>query len=289
LASFSSASSSIHSTTERQTSPTTLPRWAGGGGSPGLGPADEGLGAVGRDAGRGGAAELHPHRAGRGGQDDAFVGVFPQFGVAPPAGDGLFKIAHHRETKGRHAGRHMIDQAEGALREVAQALVDGHPQRAALEGPVTAGELGHAVGHRPSRAQAQRGQHHVAEEDAEDMAVCGQQRVLDDVAQQLGARQLAGVQVAPLGQQPTGLVFVTALQRLADVGEVVAELTEAQRQVDHADVEHQRQQQAVVGDRGMDAPGQQRRHDDRDGPHHAGMLRSARIEVAACPAHPRNQ
>ena len=78
------------------------------------------------------------------------------------------------------------------------------------------------------------------------MAVRGQQRVFDDVAQHLGARQFAGIEVAPLGQQPARLVLVTAVQRLADVGEVVAELAEAQRQVEQRDVEGQRQQQAEM-------------------------------------------
>ena len=75
------------------------------------------------------------------------------------------------------------------------------------------------------------------------MAVRGQQRVLDHVAQQLGARQLARIEVAPLGEQAARLDLVAALERLADVGEVVAELAKAERQVQHRDVERQRQQQ----------------------------------------------
>ena len=62
LASDSSASSSIHSTTERHTSPTTLRRWPSSGGTPGVDPSApvglgrraglEGLGAIRRDARR---------------------------------------------------------------------------------------------------------------------------------------------------------------------------------------------------------------------------------------------
>ena len=64
--------------------------------------------------------------------------------------------------------------------------------------------------------------------------------MLDHVAQQLGARQLARVEMAPLGEQAPRLDLVAALERVADVGEVVAELAKAERQVQHRDVEGQR-------------------------------------------------
>ena len=79
----------------------------------------------------------------------------------------------------------------------------------------------------------------------------GQQRVLDHVAQQFGARQLGRVEVAPLGEQLARLELVAALERGADVGEVVAELAKAQREVQHDDVEEQRRDHAVVRDAQM--------------------------------------
>ena len=91
------------------------------------------------------------------------------------------------------------------------------------------------------------------------MTVRGQQRMFDHVAQELGARQLAGIQVAPLREQAARLVLVAALEGIADVGEVVAELAEAQRQVEHRHVEGERQQQAEVADRAVGQRHQQRR------------------------------
>ena len=61
-----------------------------------------------------------------------------------------------------------------------------------------------------------------------DLAQRRIQCVLDHMAQDFGARQFAGVQVSPLGQQAPRLVFVTSVQRVADIGEEVAELAEAQ-------------------------------------------------------------
>ena len=65
--------------------------------------------------------------------------------------------------------------------------------------------------------------------------------MLDHVAQELGARQVARVEVAPLGEQPPRLGLVAALERGADVGEVVAELAKAEREVEDRDVESERE------------------------------------------------
>ena len=43
------------------------------------------------------------------------------------------------------------------------------------------------------------------------MAVRGQQRMLDDMAQQLGARQLAGIEMAPLLQHRARALFLALL------------------------------------------------------------------------------
>ena len=74
-----------------------------------------------------------------------------------------------------------------------------------------------------------------------------QQGMLDHVAQQFGGRQLAGIEMAPLAQEPARLDLVAVVERLADVGEVVAELAKAERQVEDGDVERERGGLAVLG------------------------------------------
>ena len=95
--------------------------------------------------------------------------------------------------------------------------------------------------------------------------------------------------MAPLGQQLACLGFVTAVERVADVGEVVAELTKAEREVKHRHIPHQREQHVEVPERHMDAPRDQRRNDDRDAPDDPGMVVATGIEVATGPAHPARQ
>ena len=47
------------------------------------------------------------------------------------------------------------------------------------------------------------------------MTVRGQQRVFDDVAQQLGARQLARVEMTPFAEQAPGFVFIGTIRELS--------------------------------------------------------------------------
>ena len=299
LASVSSASSSIHSTTERQTSPTTLCRWPGlqrhagsrplCGADAGLQPAAEGLGPVGRHARRRMATELHAHRARGGREQDALVGLLPEPGIAAPAVDRLLEIADHRKAEGRQSRRHQIDPAEDLLRHLKQPLVGGRVERALAIGPVAAGELGHAIEHRARRPEPERRAHDEPEEHAEDMPVRGQQRMLHHVAQDFGARQLAGIEMQPFGQQAAHLVLVATVERVAHVGEVVAELAKAQREVQHCHVEGHGQQQAVVTDAKVEQRDEKCRHQHRHPPHDPHMARLAGIEVAAGPAHPGHQ
>ena len=114
------------------------------------------------------------------------------------------------------------------------------PRVTAAIGPVAAHELGEPIQHRAGRAEAEGRQQDEPEEDAEHVAVRGEQRMLDHVAQEFGRRQLARVEVAPLGEQATRLELVAAVEGGADVGEVVAELAKAEREVEHGDVEGER-------------------------------------------------
>jgi hypothetical protein len=297
LASVSNATSSIHRITERHTRPTMLCRWPGCGAMPCVEPsasaavgsdpaAGEGLGPVRRHARRRTAAKLHTDRAGSRRQDDPFVGVLPEARVTAPAVDSLLEVAHDGKAEGRQPRRHVVDQVEQALHQVAQALVHRCVQRTVAKGPVAADKFGHPVQHRAGRAEAQRRQHHEPEEDAEDVAVRRQQRMLDHVAQQLGAGQFARVEVAPLGEQAARLVLVATVQGIADVGVVVAELAKAQREVEHADdrwpAPAARCTRARARRSAVSSAGQQ--HGDT--PDHPGVVRLARVEVAPGPRDP---
>jgi hypothetical protein len=110
--------------------------------------------------------------------------------------------------------------------------------------------------------------------------------MLDDMPDQLGARQFAGIQVAPFGQQLARGGVVAALEGITDVGVVVAELPEAQRQVQDEDVQPQGEQHAEMAQRPVDQRNGQARHQNRDSPDDGGMVLVAGVEVAARPAHP---
>ncbi len=126
LASVSSASSSIHSTTERQTRPTTLRRWPGCGGTPAVEPgapassASRRLSKVlersGVTPGAAAPPSCTPTAPAAAARMMPSLGCCHSAGVAPPAVDGLLEIADHGEAEGRQPRRHVVDQREQALR-----------------------------------------------------------------------------------------------------------------------------------------------------------------------------
>ena len=118
------------------------------------------------------------------------------------------------------------------------------------------------------------------------MPVRSQQRVLEDVAQQFGPRQFAGIEMAPLPEQATRRVVVTTLQCVTDVGEEVAELAKTQRQVEHQHIECERGQQAVMRQRDVQDRYRGSRSQHRDAPHDDGMSLMAGVEIAPGPADP---
>ena len=59
--------------------------------------------------------------------------------------------------------------------------------------------------------------------------------MLDHMAQQFGARQLTRVEVAPIGEPLARGDVVAVLERVANVGEVMAELAKPERHIQHAD------------------------------------------------------
>ena len=115
------------------------------------------------------------------------------------------------------------------------------------------------------------------------------QRMLDEVAQKFGGRQLACVEVSPLCEQAPGLDFVVSLERVSDVGEVVRELAEPEREIEHRHVEGQAEQAVHMDQRRVNAPARQRRHQYGDAPHHPCMSIAASIEVAGCRADPAGE
>ncbi len=109
------------------------------------------------------------------------------------------------------------------------------------------------------------------------------------MAQDLGAGQLAGIQVLPVGEQLAGAVFLPRLQRITDGREVVAELPEAQGEVEHRHIEDQGQHGAVAVDEDVRQRQQGRRGQHRDHPNHAGVHIGPSVEIAPGPTHPGRQ
>jgi hypothetical protein len=177
----------------------------------------------------------------------------------------------------------VVDEGKETPREPEQDLVHRGLHGTLLEAPVAAAELGEAVQDCAQRPEAERGQGDEPEEDAEHVPVRCQQRVLHHMPQHFRARQLARVEVAPLGEQPPRLVLVAAFERVADVGEVVAELPEAERAVEHDDVEGQAEQRVLPVQQQIDTAHGERRYEHGRAPSHPGMVRATGVEVATAP------
>ncbi len=101
--------------------------------------------------------------------------------------------------------------------------------------PVAGDEFAHSVQHRAGRTEPERRQDREPGQHAEHMAVRGQHGVFDDVAHDLAAWQLAHVHPLPLREQLARKRLVSRIERVANAGEVVAELAEPQRDVEHGD------------------------------------------------------
>ena len=99
--------------------------------------------------------------------------------------------------------------------------------------PVAHDKLAQAVQHRAGRSQTKGRQHREPGQHAKHMAMRGQHRILDHMAHDLTAGQLAGVDLLPGGQHFAGAVFITIGQRIADLGKVKAELPKTERDVQH--------------------------------------------------------
>ena len=210
--------------------------------------------------------------------------------MVAPAVNGFLEAADHRETQGREARRQPVDHRPGTGRRRLQGRTGRLVMRVPAALPVARHEFAHAVEDRPRRAKTEGGQHRVPGQHAKHMTVRRQHRILDHVPHDLAARQLGGIDLLPLRQQRPGPRFVALVERVADVGEVVAELPEPQRHVQHRHAPQHRerpaqrpQQQPVNGQR------RQRRQHGRQRPGDPAVVRLAGIEVAAHPARPAPQ
>ena len=70
------------------------------------------------------------------------------------------------------------------------------------------------------------------------MPVCSQYGIFDHMADDLAARDIAGINLLPIGQKLSGQGLVATVQGIANIGEVVAELPKPQCQLQNQDVPH---------------------------------------------------
>ena len=121
------------------------------------------------------------------------------------------------------------------------------------------------------------------------MAVRGEQRLLDRQADHFLARSHDAGGAAPLVEQHARTLDVAGLHRELDVGEVVAELPEAEREIEHGDVEDQREQRVHRVEHRVQREGEQhrRQHGDQPGDHAVAAL--AAVEGLLEPRRPRRE
>ena len=154
-------------------------------------------------------------------------------------------------------------------------------QRAAARRPVAGDKLGHAVQHRAARAQTQGGQHREPGQHAKHMAVSGDHAVLDHMANDFAAREFAHFHLLPFGQSHAGALGVTLFQRVANAGEVIAELPETEREIQHRHIPQQGHGPAdPMHQRPMDAKRDGRGHEHGNGPGHPAMGGRSGVEIS---------
>ncbi|CAM2158187.1 hypothetical protein PT2222_40185 [Paraburkholderia tropica] len=228
--------------------------------------------------------QTRAQRAAAGGEQHALVGVRPLVRVIAPGVDGVLEIADDREAQRREPRRYPVDHEEHVLREVRERFraVVGRTRPFARE------VFGEAIQHRARRTD----RHEEPEEHAEHVTMRGHHRVDQRVAHDLAHGHVHGVDAGPLGEDFTRARHVVVIQREVDIGEIVAELAETEREVHHHHVPEERQHEAdviehVVDERRDEGP---RQHDHEPGEH--AVLLLARVEAVGGPfrieAHERH-
>ena len=226
--------------------------------------------------------QIHVDGASRSSKDHRIVvGIGLALHTAAPGVDGILETPHHRKAHRRDARGQPIHLRPGGLRSRAQGdALRPHRLRAGHQ-------LGHAVEHRPGRPQAQRRQNREPAQGAEHMPVRRQHRVRDQAAQDLLAWPFGHLHLLPLRQQQPRPRIVATLERVANLGEVVAELPKAQRDIQNRRApQHRRRPAQRRMQRQIHQQGQQRRQAGRHRPGQPAVVALAGIEIARHPAHP---
>ena len=114
----------------------------------------------------------------------------------------------------------------------------------------------------------------------------GKHRIFDDMANDLAARQFAGIQVTPFGEQLTRYLFIPVVERVPNVGEIVAELAKTECEIKHRHIPGKGQQHVDLPQQPVHQQRSQRRDNDRKHPGDPAVVRLARIQTAMRPTRP---
>ncbi len=206
--------------------------------------------------------------------------------MVAPAVHGVFEAADDGKAQRRGTRRQPVQQAPGLLGHLGQ-----HRAHAAVGAllalPAALHILGQAVHHRPHRPQTNDRHHRVPEKHAKHMAVRCDHRKLDHMSHDFAAGNVPHLHLLPLGQQLARLLFVAFVQRIADVGEVVAELAKAQRHIEQSHVPQGRCEPAHTPvQQTMHQQSQRRRQQGGHAPGHPGQVLYASVQCAGHPAGP---
>lgn len=159
--------------------------------------------------------------------------------------------------------------------------------RAVLVGPVARNEFAHPIENRTCRAKSQRGEDRKPGQHAEHVTVRRDHRMLDDMPHDLAARQIRRIDVLPVRQQRPRERLVAVFQRVANAGEMVAELAKSQRCIEHGNApQHGERQTQRQHEQPVHAERDQRGEGDGERPCNPSMVRLAGIEIAADQAGP---
>ena len=222
-------------------------------------------------------AEPDADRAGATCQHDAFLRIRPRGPLRTPAIDGVLEIAGNREAQRGKAHRNPVHVVEDPARIAAEFAVLLERTRS----PFFIEDRSHAIEDCARRS----GQDQEPEDHAEDMAMRSDQSFLDGDFRYFSSVVFGRRFVAPLAQQLAGLVDVAGAQGFRDLGECMAELAEAQRQVQHRDIPQPAKSdvdaaQKIIAGEGNQSPGQY-----GEPPRNHPLAPFARIEVAAQGVH----
>ena len=175
--------------------------------------------------------------------------VLPLTGLRAPAIDAVLEVADDRERRRRKAHGQPVQGRAGLAGELAEVA---EIKPAAATAPLLLEEARQPV----KQGAARAGQKDEPENDAEDIAMRSDQRLFDgQTGDFAGAGFVVGA-AAPLADQLPRTGKLTHSQGQLDVGEIVADVTETHRQVEHDHIEGQRQDEVDVPEQELSNQGQ---------------------------------